>query len=169
MVREEFIAEATGLLGDTNIQELSEHRFVGTAGLSGSRPCVWSTTAMSRSRGRPRRARRGRSHDTPHRGEEQSFWMGFTDDIVVRVAEAGSGSRIDVRSARAMGAAILASTPPASAPTSPLFTRRRSQATNEGGPRVRIRLPPAVSPLRTSFSGGKRGKVRGDDKGRSRR
>ena len=30
MVREEFIAENTGLLGDTNIQELSEHRFVGT-------------------------------------------------------------------------------------------------------------------------------------------
>jgi hypothetical protein len=30
MVREEFIAEATGLLGDNNIQELSEDRFVGT-------------------------------------------------------------------------------------------------------------------------------------------
>jgi Alpha/beta hydrolase domain len=30
MVREEFIAEATGLLGDTNIEELSEERFVGT-------------------------------------------------------------------------------------------------------------------------------------------
>jgi len=30
MVREEFIAEATGLLGDSNIQELSEDRFVGT-------------------------------------------------------------------------------------------------------------------------------------------
>src|SRR5439155_543333 len=30
MVREEFIAENTGLLGDTNIQELSEERFVGT-------------------------------------------------------------------------------------------------------------------------------------------
>ena len=39
----------------------------------------------------------------------------------------------------------------------------------QGGPVVRIRLPPALSPLRTSFSGGKRGKVRGDDKGRSRR
>src|SRR6267378_4216230 len=33
---------------------------------------------------------------------------------------------------RAMGAAILASTPPVSAPTSRLFTRRRSQATNGG-------------------------------------
>src|SRR5438105_228954 len=33
-----------------------------------------------------------------------------------------------------------------------------------GGPGVRISLPPALSPLRTSFSGGKRGKVRGDDK-----
>src|SRR6266852_1575791 len=30
MVREEFIAENTGLLGDNNIQELSEERFVGT-------------------------------------------------------------------------------------------------------------------------------------------
>ncbi|HEX3695945.1 MAG TPA: alpha/beta hydrolase domain-containing protein [Polyangia bacterium] len=30
MVREEFIAEATGLLGDSNIHELSEERFVGT-------------------------------------------------------------------------------------------------------------------------------------------
>jgi hypothetical protein len=30
MVREEFIAEATGLLGDNNIAELSEDRFIGT-------------------------------------------------------------------------------------------------------------------------------------------
>jgi len=30
MVREEFIAEATGLLGDTNIHELSAECFVGT-------------------------------------------------------------------------------------------------------------------------------------------
>jgi Alpha/beta hydrolase domain len=30
MVREEFIAESTGLLGDSNIRELSEERFVGT-------------------------------------------------------------------------------------------------------------------------------------------
>ena len=30
MVREEFIAENTGLLGDNNIQEVSEERFVGT-------------------------------------------------------------------------------------------------------------------------------------------
>jgi hypothetical protein len=30
MVREEFIAETTGLLGDSNIHELSEDRFVGT-------------------------------------------------------------------------------------------------------------------------------------------
>src|SRR5215471_6910492 len=30
MVREEFIAENTGLLGETNIQELSEERFIGT-------------------------------------------------------------------------------------------------------------------------------------------
>jgi hypothetical protein len=31
---------------------------------------------------------------------------------------------------------------------------------------VRIHFPPALNPLRTSFSGEKRGKVRGDDKGR---
>jgi hypothetical protein len=30
MVRDEFIVEATGLLGDSNIQELSAERFVGT-------------------------------------------------------------------------------------------------------------------------------------------
>ena len=30
MVREEFIAEATGLLGDGNIQDVSEDRFIGT-------------------------------------------------------------------------------------------------------------------------------------------
>src|SRR5262249_32740538 len=29
-VREEFIAEATGLLGDNNVQEISEDRFIGT-------------------------------------------------------------------------------------------------------------------------------------------
>jgi hypothetical protein len=77
MVREEFIAENTGLLGDSNIQELSEERFVGTlvypvadpdgATLTGNarvirasrRPVlrgVWSTTAMSRSRDQASRA-----------------------------------------------------------------------------------------------------------------
>ena len=70
MVREEFIAEATGLLGDTNIHELSEQRFVGTLVYPVADPSarrrrcasvrpirasphsasrgVWSTTAMSR-------------------------------------------------------------------------------------------------------------------------
>ena len=38
---------------------------------------------------------------------ERSFRMGFTDDIVVRVAEAGSGSRIDVRSASRHGRSDL--------------------------------------------------------------
>jgi uncharacterized protein (DUF1499 family) len=38
---------------------------------------------------------------------EQSFWMGFTDDIVVRVAAADSGSRIDVRSASRHGRSDL--------------------------------------------------------------
>src|SRR6267143_3828403 len=37
-----------------------------------------------------------------------------------------------------------------------------------GGPAVRIRLPPALSPLRTSFSGGKRGKVRRRQSGSER-
>ena len=76
MVREEFIAEATGLLGDGNIQEVSEDRFIGTlvypvADPSGcdvdgartrgrsARHAAWSGMAsdrrhaMSRSRGRP--------------------------------------------------------------------------------------------------------------------
>ena len=38
---------------------------------------------------------------------ERSFWMGFTDDIVVRVAAADSGSRIDVRSASRHGRSDL--------------------------------------------------------------
>jgi uncharacterized protein (DUF1499 family) len=38
---------------------------------------------------------------------ERSFWIGFTDDIVVRVAEASSGSRIDVRSASRHGRSDL--------------------------------------------------------------
>src|ERR1700730_13676287 len=49
-----------------------------------------------------------------------------------------------------------------------LFKPIRALVVREG-PRGRIHLPPALSPLRTLFSGGKRGKVRGDDKGRSRR
>ena len=38
---------------------------------------------------------------------EHSFWMGFTDDIVVRVAETDTGSRIDVRSASRHGRSDL--------------------------------------------------------------
>ena len=38
---------------------------------------------------------------------EQSFWMGFTDDTVVRVAEVDSGSRIDVRSTSRHGRSDL--------------------------------------------------------------
>jgi uncharacterized protein (DUF1499 family) len=38
---------------------------------------------------------------------EHSFWMGFTDDIVVRGAEADSGSRIDARSASRHGRSDL--------------------------------------------------------------
>src|SRR6266404_1949944 len=40
-------------------------------------------------------------------GAKDGFWMGFTEDIVVRVAEAGSGSRIDVRSASRHGRSDL--------------------------------------------------------------
>lgn len=34
---------------------------------------------------------------------EKSRWFGFTDDIVIRIAAAGSGSRVDVRSASRLG------------------------------------------------------------------
>jgi uncharacterized protein (DUF1499 family) len=44
---------------------------------------------------------------------QRSRWMGFTDDIVVRVAPANLGSRIDLRSSSRYGAAISASTPSA--------------------------------------------------------
>lgn len=37
----------------------------------------------------------------------RSFWMGFTDDIAVRVAAAGEGSRIDMRSASRLGRSDL--------------------------------------------------------------
>src|ERR1700730_16528120 len=48
------------------------------------------------------------------------------------------------------------------------FTGRTASASPDAPePRVRIHFTPAKSLLRTSFSGGKRGKVRGDDKGRS--
>lgn len=39
--------------------------------------------------------------------EERSFWMGFTDDIVLRVTAAGSGSRVDMRSASRHGRSDL--------------------------------------------------------------
>ena len=38
---------------------------------------------------------------------QRSFWMGFTDDIVLRVEAAGSGSRIDIRSAARHGRSDL--------------------------------------------------------------
>jgi len=34
---------------------------------------------------------------------EQSRWFGFTDDIVIRIAASGSGSRIDLRSSARLG------------------------------------------------------------------
>jgi uncharacterized protein (DUF1499 family) len=34
---------------------------------------------------------------------DQTFWFGFTDDIVVRITPAGTGSRIDVRSVSRVG------------------------------------------------------------------
>jgi uncharacterized protein (DUF1499 family) len=35
--------------------------------------------------------------------DQRSFWMGFTDDIVLRIAAAGTGSRVDMRSASRYG------------------------------------------------------------------
>src|SRR5438309_8529133 len=58
---------------------------------------------------------------------------------------------------------------PSLSPGSHSYSCLRDQLVHREGPTVRIRFPPALSPLRTSFSGGKRGKVRGDDKGRCRR
>ena len=34
---------------------------------------------------------------------DRSRWFGFTDDIVVRIAASGSGSRVDVRSSARLG------------------------------------------------------------------
>src|SRR5437868_8285473 len=48
MVREEFIAEATGLLGDSNILELSEQRFVGTLVYPVADPASASLTVRER-------------------------------------------------------------------------------------------------------------------------
>ena len=39
--------------------------------------------------------------------DERSFWMGFTDDIVLRVTASGSGSRVDMRSASRHGRSDL--------------------------------------------------------------
>lgn len=39
--------------------------------------------------------------------DQRSFWMGFTDDIVLRVTASGSGSRIDIRSASRHGRSDL--------------------------------------------------------------
>ena len=38
---------------------------------------------------------------------QRSFWMGFTDDIVVRIVSAGTGSRVDMRSASRHGRSDL--------------------------------------------------------------
>jgi hypothetical protein len=75
----------------------------------------------------------GRSHDSPHRGERAKL----LDGLHRRHRRPGRrGGPREVASTcaprRAMGAAILASTPPASAPTSLLCTRRRSRATKGG-------------------------------------
>lgn len=48
MVREEFIAEATGLLGDSNIQEVSEDRFIGTLVYSVDDPAGATLTVRER-------------------------------------------------------------------------------------------------------------------------
>jgi hypothetical protein len=48
IVREEFIAEATGLLGDSNIRELSEERFVGTLVYPAADPAGATLTVRER-------------------------------------------------------------------------------------------------------------------------
>ena len=50
----------------------------------------WTIVASDKSAGRIEASQRSR-------------WMGFTDDIVVRVAPANSGSRIDLRSSSRYG------------------------------------------------------------------
>ena len=78
-----------------------------------------------------------------------------------RWREEDSNPRSPRRINDALGTTLFASAAPPVPPEGRLVSRE--------GPAVRIPLDPALSPLRTSFSGGKRGKVRGDDKGRSRR
>jgi uncharacterized protein (DUF1499 family) len=34
---------------------------------------------------------------------DRSFWFGFTDDIVIRIAASDTGSRVDVRSVSRVG------------------------------------------------------------------
>jgi hypothetical protein len=50
MVREEFIAEATGLLGDGNIQDVSEDRFIGTLVYPVADPAGATLTVRERER-----------------------------------------------------------------------------------------------------------------------
>ena len=50
MVREEFIAEATGLLGDNNIQDVSEHCFIGTLVYPVADPAGATLTVRERER-----------------------------------------------------------------------------------------------------------------------
>ena len=56
--------------------------------------------------------------------------MGFTDDIVVRVAEAGSGSHIDVRSASRHGRSDLGVNAARIRTYLRLLTRRRNRQLN---------------------------------------
>ena len=54
------------------------------------------------------------------------------------------------------------------APKGNAMSRPPRRRIKREGPRVRIHFPPALSPLRTSFSGGKRGKVRRERNGHGR-
>ena len=38
---------------------------------------------------------------------DRTFWFGFADDVVVRITEAGDGSRVDVRSLSRVGGGDL--------------------------------------------------------------
>jgi uncharacterized protein (DUF1499 family) len=57
----------------------------------------------------PRRAAWDGKSWTPNAGEgrieatDTTFWFGFKDDIVVRIAATGHGSRLDVRSVSRVG------------------------------------------------------------------
>jgi len=82
---------------------------------------------------------------------EQSFWMGFTDDIVVRVAEAGLG-KSHRRALRVAPWAQRSWRQRRPHPHLPRGSLRRGEARQlTGGPEVRNRLHPAASQVLRSI------------------